>query len=287
MGRSGDRNAIPGNAISNLSKNPMRLNNVQFGYRNDKPVIDGISAVLAPGRLCALVGPNAAGKSTLLRLMLGQERPTTGSIELHGFPVAEQSPAQRAEQLAYVPQRPATQVAFTVREVVALGRFALRCDAAVIEWAMDACELEAIRNSVMAELSAGQQQRVALARALAQIGGNGAASLTGDPQREAPRFLLLDEPVSAMDLRHMHQTMRLLKNVAADGVGVLAVLHDLNLASAYADDVWLLDGGQLAAAGAWEPVLTPALLWRVYGVDVRIVSRGAEGRPVFAVAGEF
>lgn len=264
----------------------MNLTNVQFGYRPRQTVIDGITAALPPGRLCALIGPNAAGKSTLLKLMLGLERPCNGSIRLGEREVATLPAWQRAAQLAYVPQRPATRVAFTVEEVVALGRFALPMDAQAVEHAINVCELSAIRGAALAELSTGQQQRVALARALVQIASCDRAAAAPDSQAKADagadQFLLLDEPVSAMDLKHVHATMRLLKQIAANGVGVLAVMHDLNLASAYADDIWLLDHGRLAAAGTWDEALEPQRLSRVYGVPLRVVSRGDGNRPVFS-----
>ena len=253
----------------------MILRNVQFGYHPRQAVIDDVSAALSPGRLCALIGPNAAGKSTLLRLMLGLERPWRGSVQVNGCDMAAMPVASRAARLAYVPQRPATQVAFTVREVVAMGRYALPADDRAIDAAIEACELQAIRGNVLAELSTGQQQRVALARALAQIQGGA---------RGDSRFLLLDEPVSAMDLKHVHATMGTLRSVAAGGVGVLAVMHDLNLASAYADDVWVLDQGRLAACGDWRQALDPQLLTRVYGVPLDVVSRGEGGRPVFSTS---
>ncbi len=264
----------------------MNLTNVQFGYRQHQPVIDGITAALPPGRLCALIGPNAAGKSTLLKLMLGLERPCGGSIRLGDRDVTTLSVWQRAAQLAYVPQSPATHVAFSVEEVVAMGRFALPADGQAVERAIEACDLSAIRGAALAELSTGQQQRVALARALAQMAGSNRMAAAADSRNLASgqpgRFLLLDEPVSAMDLKHVHATMRLLRQVAANGVGVLAVMHDLNLASAYADDIWLLDQGRLAAAGTWDEALEPQRLSRVYGVPLRIVSRGDDHRPVFS-----
>lgn len=251
----------------------MMLRHVQFGYHPSQAVIDDVSAVLSPGRLCALIGPNAAGKSTLLRLMLGLERPWRGSVQVNGHDVAAMPVADRAAQVAYVPQRPATQVAFTVQEVVAMGRYALPADDRAVGEAIEACELQAIRDSVLAELSAGQQQRAALARAMAQVAG-------GD--RGQGRFLLLDEPVSAMDLKHVHATMRMLQTMAKRGIGVLAILHDLNLASTYADDVWLLDRGKLAAAGDWRTALNPQLLTCIYDVPLRIISKGEDGRPTFS-----
>jgi iron complex transport system ATP-binding protein len=178
-------------------------------------------------------------------------------------------PHERAARLSYVPQRTAGNVAFTVAEVVALGRFALPVDPQAIEAAIQACELTAIRGRAFHQLSAGQQQRVAMARAVAQTWSDSAM---------AGRFMLLDEPANAMDLRHVHATMALLKDLAARGLGVLVVLHDLNLASAYADEVWLLHEGRFAAAGPAAQVLTAANLEPVY--EMKLERQGTQWTPV-------
>jgi iron complex transport system ATP-binding protein len=259
----------------------MLLRDLEFGYRRGVPVVRRMSAQLLPGRVCALLGPNAAGKSTLLRLMLGQLEPARGAVMLEGRVVWQMKPGERASRLAYVPQRPAGDVAFTVAEVVALGRFALPVDEAAVERALEVCELAGLRDQQFNQLSAGQQQRVAIGRAVAQVWSE--SSLVG-------RFMLLDEPVNAMDLRHVHQTMALLAALAGRGLGVLIVQHDLNLAAGYADDVWLMHSGSLVAAKPWEQVLTPEVLEPVYEVKLRMeaggtgIGHGAE-RPLFFVEG--
>ncbi len=242
------------------------LQGVSFGYEPGVPVIRSVTAELRPGRVCALIGPNAAGKSTLLKLMLGQLDPWEGAAELAGRPVSALTPMQRAALASYVPQKGAVSFAFTVRQVVAMGRYALGGSDAAIDRALAVCDLSDLRNRVFAQLSGGQQQRVLLARAVAQSAGDG-------------RVMLLDEPASGMDLWHVHQTMRLLTRLAqaeapprgsgeAGGarLGVLVVLHDVNLAARYADDVWLMDSGGLVASGTWQEVLEPKLLESVYGV---------------------
>lgn len=240
---------------------------VEFGYEPGVPVIRSVSAELQRGRVCALIGPNASGKSTLLKLMLGQLTPRAGDVALVGRPVSAMSHHQRAALMSYVPQKGGVSFAFTVRQVVAMGRYAsqergirgirgIRGDA--VERAMSVCDLAGLGERVFAHLSGGQQQRVLLARAVAQSAGTGAV-------------MLLDEPASGMDLRHVHQTMRLLRRLArggadAAGPGVLVVLHDVNLAARYADDVWLMDDGELVAAGPCHEVMRPELLGPVYGV---------------------
>lgn len=251
----------------------MNLVDVHFGYRPELPVVRGITVQLEGG-VCALIGPNAAGKSTLLQLLLGQLRPDRGQILLAGQPVAVMAPHQRAMKLAYVPQRAMANVAFTVEEVVALGRYAAAPDAGAMEEALSLCDLLAHRSRIFSQLSAGQQQGVAVARAVAQLGGE--RSLEG-------KFLLLDEPVSAMDLWHAHQTMRLLRDLTSRGLTVLVVLHDLNLAMTYADTIWLMNEGRLAAQGPWQQVMQPAVLEPVYRMPLKMQQMEEKERPVFFV----
>ena len=251
------------------------LRDVDFGYVSGRPVIRTFNAELFAGHVCALIGPNASGKSTLLKLILGQLAPWSGSTEVMGRPVAEMTYHERARQISYVPQRGVMSFAFTVRQVVAMGRYAMGDPAGHVDRALALCDLLEIEDRVFAELSGGQQQRVLLARAVAQSGGSG-------------RVMLLDEPASGMDLKHVHQTMRLLREITDGGSGpaVLVVLHDVNLASRYADDVWLLDHGQLIASGGCQEVMDPERLASVYGVRFQPMQSPGSGNgsgesPVF------
>ncbi len=252
------------------------LHGVGFGYEPGTPVVTDVTAKLRPGRVCALIGPNAAGKSTLLKLMLGQLDPWQGSAELAGRPVAALAPRHRAALASYVPQKGGISFAFTVRQVVTMGRFASGDHDEAVDRALSMCDLAGLQHRVFAHLSGGQQQRVLLARAVAQSTGGG-------------RVMFLDEPASGMDLWHVHQTMRLLRRLAHGDppgpacapacapLGVLVVLHDVNLAARYADDVWLMDDGRLVAAGPWQEVLLPKLLEPVYRVGFKTIQAPAGG----------
>jgi iron complex transport system ATP-binding protein len=264
-------------------RNVVELTGVEFAYdtqRADARVIDGLSATLVGGRITALIGPNAAGKSTLLRLMLGHLSPGAGRITLDGHDVHSVPARKRAAAMSYAPQRGGSSFAFTVDEVVRMGRFAQEAgfgagsaeDDEAVDRAMDKCELGAIRLRVFNRLSLGQQQRVLLARAMAQA-------------RRTGRVMLLDEPGSAMDLLQVHRMMALLKRLADDGMAVLVVLHDLNLVTRYADHVWVLGGGKLVASGPWSEVVTPEILSPVYGVSMKMVSVAGMDRPMVAVEG--
>lgn len=255
------------------SPNPIiSLQDVRFGY-DVAPVVDGVTSALQPGNVTALIGPNAAGKTTLMRLMLGLLRPWSGTVAMDEQPVVGWSAAQRAERLSYVPQRPGVRFAFTVRQVIAMGahRLSRRKVDELVDRAIDKAGLAAVAHRVLMELSGGQQQRVMLARAEVQSAASGQA-------------MLLDEPGSHLDLQHRHAMMHRLRELAADGLAVLVVLHELDLAVRYADEAWLMDAGKLVAAGRWDQVMTPQRLSPVYGLDLELIDRGHH-RPLLAVAG--
>jgi iron complex transport system ATP-binding protein len=252
-----------------MSDPAIHLYDLRFAYRGDKHVVDGVTAAAGAGRVVAMLGPNGSGKTTLLKLMLGELRPATGHVSLGGQELARVPAAERAAKMAYVPQRSAVTFAFTVAQVVSMGRHVLPTDRGAERRAMERCDLIELADRPMAELSVGQQQRVLVARAMAQAAGGG-------------KVVLLDEPTSAMDLAHSHATFSLLRELGAEGLAVVAVMQDLNLAARYADDVWLLHAGKLAAAGSWERVLRAEVLEPVYGVKLRDVGGGG-ARPIFDV----
>lgn len=244
----------------------LTMRGVSFGYHRDHPVLRDVSATLGPGRVCALLGPNAAGKSTMMKLALGLITATSGTIEIAGESIARMGEARRATLVSYVPQRGGSGFTYRVREVVSMGRFAMPRDESAVDRAIAECDLSHLAEDVFAELSIGQQQRVLLARAIAQSTPSG-------------RLMLLDEPGSAMDLQHAHAMMALLKAQTSRGLAVLVVVHDLNLAARYADEVWLMHEGRIIASGAWQDVLTPAILEPVYRMKISRITAGESGRP--------
>lgn len=246
----------------------LEVRGLSFGYAPHQPLMQNIAAQLQPGRLCVVLGPNAAGKSTLLKLLLGELKPWEGSVRLAGRDVLALSASTRAATVSYVPQRGGTSFAFTVQQVVEMGRFALPRQPEAIQQAIEDCDLSDLTHRIYSELSVGQQQRVLLARAMAQAAGQG-------------KLMLLDEPGSAMDLRHIHGMMHTLTRLAARGLAVLVVLHDLNIAARYADEIWLMDRGKMVAAGPWQDVLEPRLLSAVYQMELVKLELENHPRPVF------
>ena len=238
------------------------------------PAVKGVSAAFQAGRFSAIIGPNGAGKSTLLRALLGLSPLKSGRVDLLGRPLDTWGRAEKSRLLAYLAQTEALPPETRVRDVVALGRGAGQwkwglipthpwtpADEQGVQDAMQKTDTLKFAGRRVTELSGGEKQRVALARALAA----------------GPRFLLLDEPTNHLDLGYALEVIRYLQCEVAGGLGVVAVLHDLNLA-ARADHVLLLHEGQVLAEGTPEHVLTPANLNAAYNVQVKVL-RDAD-RPI-------
>ncbi len=240
---------------------------ISFAYTPGVPTLRDLSAAFPAGTFTAIIGPNGAGKSTLLRLLLGVLDPSQGRVTLDDRPLADLTRHQRARRLAYAPQRSSVAFAFSARAVVALGRFA--ADSAehhpAVDHALRAVDMLAQAATTFGNLSVGQQQRVTLARALAQLDLPAPSSGQG-----ARPFLLLDEPVSAMDPAHALHAMGLLRALADAGVGVVAVLHALALVARYADRVVALGAsGSPLAQGPTRDILRPDLLGELFGAEFR------------------
>lgn len=241
-------------------------------------LIEGVSLRLGAGEVLAVAGPNGAGKSTLLRALAGELRPMAGVATICSIPAPDWPPRLLARRRAVVSQ--AVELAFPLAaaEVVALGRLpwhgaggAAR-DAAAVAAAMERAGVAHLARRAYATLSGGERQRVQIARALAQIDG-----------AEAPAALLLDEPTASLDAAHRAALLTTLRALAAAGVAVLVVLHDLNEAAFVADRVALLSAGRLAASGPPGVVLRPAALAALYGIPFR--GRPGDGLlPDFAAA---
>ena len=245
----------------------LRATGVGFAYRGGPAVLQNVTAQLHAGRVTALVGPNGAGKSTLLKLLLGQLRPTAGVVAVNDVDPGTRTALARARAVTYLPQDGEGGGAFTVRETVAMGRFAWGDDAHV-DAALQRFELVGVADRRVAHLSGGQRQRVRLARAWAQSRGPGQVAV------------LADEPGAGLDLRHTHALMIALRDLAAEGLAVLVVLHDLDLAARYADDAWMLAEGSLCSVGPTETVLNPAALGKAYELPLDAVATPA-GRVFF------
>src|SRR5690606_5535570 len=243
---------------------------------NGRHILHQVSLSARPGQLTAIVGPNGSGKSTLLKAMC-RDQAYEGNIRLDGRELRSLSPLQAATLRAVLPQASTLPFPFTVREVVAMGVSAGRPGvgadalASLPEAALDAVDLPGFGGRYYGELSGGEQQRVQLARVLCQVW---LPVLDG-----VPRFLLLDEPVSSLDIRHQLMIMDVARRFADSGGGVIAVLHDLNLAAMYADQVVALRKGELAASGRPEAVITDSVVEDVFECPLSVGARPAGGAP--------
>jgi iron complex transport system ATP-binding protein len=245
---------------------------------NSRLLLDRVSLAINPGRVHAVLGPNGAGKSTLLKLLSGEQRCTSGQALLEDRAISDWPALERARRRAVLPQSESLSFDFTVRQVVSLGRMPciLQTPAReneIITAALEATGVAHLDSRIYPTLSGGERMRVQLARVLAQIWEASAH----------PRYLLLDEPTASLDLAHQHSCLRIARQFAAEGTGVLLVLHDPNLALSYADEVTLLCCGQIVAQGAPEQVLTQQNLERVYGVKIEILNSANTQKPFIAV----
>ncbi len=214
--------------------------------------LEGVSFELPEGCLAAVVGPNGAGKSTLLQALAGLI-PAQGEVAWQGEALSKISPLDRGRRLAWVPQELRAEFGFTVREVVAMGRFAHGDDDHGVEAVLARLDLGALARRPVTRLSGGERQRAFLARALA----------TGAPLQ------LWDEPLSQLDVRHQLELLELAAGLSRAGGAVLLSVHDLRVAHCM-DRVLMLDRGRLVAAGAPEEVLTPPRIREVFGVRSRL-----------------
>lgn len=240
-----------------------------------RAVVRGASWRLAGGELVALLGANGAGKTTVLRAVLGLTARSAGTVRVGSDDPARLDPSVRARRVAYLPQIRPMAWPVRVRDVVALGRFAYGAalsrlegaDAAAVARALEACDLKQFADRPCSTLSGGELARVHVARALAA---------------DTP-FLLADEPTAALDPLHQYQVMRLLRAAATAGRGVLVVMHDAALAAGAADRLLWMAEGRIVADGSPAATMTAAHLAAVYGV--RGAVRRVDGEWMLSVSG--
>lgn len=228
-------------------------------------LIERVTLTVEPGQIVALVGANGAGKSTLLRVLAGELKPTQGTVTIAGRPLSTWRKRDLARVRAVLPQASNLTFGFTAFEVVLMGRtphlqgIEHPQDYQIAHEALTATQVDHLADRSYVSLSGGEKQRVQLARVLAQIWEDTGA-----------RYLLLDEPTNNLDLAHQHGTLEIAANFARRGVGVLAVLHDLNLAAQYADQIVVLKAGRVYAAGAPAVALTAEVIRSAFNLSVLI-----------------
>ena len=240
----------------------LEADHVHFAY-GLRPAIEDVSLTLADGEMMAIAGPNGSGKSTLLSLLSGIRHPSRGSVRLAGRDLGAHGRRELARRIAVVPQETAALFPYTVSETVLMGRtphlhglgLEGAHDVAVAARAMERTGVLELAARPIAELSGGERQRVIVARALAQ----------------EPQLLLLDEPITFLDLRHAIEILELIANLnRSEGLSVVAVLHDLTLAAMYFPRIAFLRAGRLAADGPPRAVITAATVRAVFDAEVEV-----------------
>ena len=262
----------------------LRAEGLHFGYGSgcgSPEVIKGLSLELRPFTTVGVVGPNGAGKSTVIGLLTRVLTPSHGEVSLDGVPVNRWSRLGFARRVAVVAQGGELPGDFSVYDIVMMGRtphIALGsfgglggfwaaegpADREAVARAMRRTDTWSFRDRRVGALSGGERQRVLLARALAQ----------------EPSYLLLDEPTNHLDLKYQVEVLATARREVARGLGVLVVLHDLNLAARVCDRVLVLRGGELVAEGAPAEVFTEGLVREVYGADAHVFAQPGTHAPV-------
>ncbi|OYD07567.1 heme ABC transporter ATP-binding protein [Paludifilum halophilum] len=227
-------------------------------------VLRGIDLEVNPGETVGLIGPNGSGKTTLVRLLSGEETPDAGSVKLKGRELSAWSPRERARRVAVLPQEGLPPVAFTVEEVVTMGRhphqgpwpWTGREDRKVVDQVLSQTSLERERHQSVDRMSGGERQRVAIAKAMAQ----------------QPELLILDEPTTFLDISHQLAILDRIRSwQRKEGLAVLVVLHDLNLAAQYCDRLLMIQNGALVREGTPADVIQSSAIREVYGVEPVII----------------
>jgi iron complex transport system ATP-binding protein len=238
-----------------------------------------------PGEVVAVTGPNGAGKSTLLKVLTGELKPTSGTVFMQERALSLWPLRERARLRAVLPQDFMLSFPFMALEVVLMGRSPhghgeSRRDYDIAYQALALTGVGNLAGRLYPTLSGGERQRVQLARVLAQI--------WEAPVDGRSRYLLLDEPTASLDLSHQHATLRIARDFARQGAGVLAVLHDLNLAAQYADRIVILQAGRMLADGPPLQVLQPELIDRAFAMPVMVIPHPLQNCPlVVPVPDEF
>lgn len=240
----------------------LRVESISYKL-NNRPLLKDISFSIRAGEMVALLGSNGAGKSTLMKVLSGEEKPDSGRIILHGENLQHYKRKALALKRAYLQQHNPISMAFTVKEVVMMGRYGVgnpsapELDLVALTETLEVCGLTDLAERSMLSLSGGEQQRVHLARVLCQLWNN----------KEA--LLLLDEPTNNMDLQFQHQTLAIAAALAKKGYMIIVVLHEVNLAAQYASRIIILKDGRKWWDGTPAEVLTPQHMYTAFGIHAQ------------------
>jgi len=244
---------------------------------HQQKIIENISFELTSNSISTIIGPNGAGKSTLIKAIAGDLAIQHGNVEFNGQVINPQvSSAERARSIAVLPQLSLLNFPYTCIEVVLLGRIphatGIIIDQEIAHECLAKVDMSDFANRTYPELSGGEKQRVQIARVLAQVWRQQDSKIS--------RLLILDEPISALDLGHQQILMNLLREFTQQNTTILMVLHDLNTAIAYSDRLIAMLDGKLILEGSVDKVLSPNIMKRLFGIDCKIITHPTTGKPV-------
>ena len=246
--------------------------------------VRNVNATLKPGTFTAIVGPNGAGKSSLLKGLCAQWPLEEGVVQFCNQDISTMNQKVRAKKMAVMPQKQTMSFDFTVRELVSFGRAPFidqprSHNEAIVDFCVKTLSLTPLANRGILSLSGGELQRVYLAKAIAQL---------CDKPGQLPgheKVLLLDEPTSALDMAQQVLAMEVLSHIAKNGGTVVAVMHDLNLVSCFADDILLMQEGKLVSHGSAEKLLQADTLGKVFGCHIAVDKRASDNKSIMSVSG--
>lgn len=242
----------------------------------DKTLLSDISFTLQTGKIYGLIGHNGSGKSTLIKLLAGEQKPSSGTVNFDGMPLYQIPAKQLARHIAYLPQKLPLAPTFSVDELVMLGRYPYQGflqkptdkDRQVVADCIDKVHLSAKKDQMVATLSGGERARAWLAMCLAQ----------------ESRYLLLDEPLAALDVLYQVEVLKLIRSLVDNlGLGVVIIIHDLNLAAAFCDEFIALKQGKICHTGAVNDIMDADILADIFGIKLHLFKHPIHGRNMAVV----
>ena len=256
----------------------LRIDNISVRF-GTTTILDEVSTEFKPGQIVALCGPNGAGKSTLLRVISGELSANNGQVSWANQSISQWKANELAKSRAKLSQESRLSFPFLTQEVVEMGRYPYGNNPenqVIIDRCIKDVQIEHLIDRRYDTLSGGEKQRVHLARVLAQ--------LSSTEQTGNIKLLLLDEPTSALDLKHQESVLQLVHTlVKRENYLVIIVLHDLNLAAAWADTMVMMKDGRLKYSGGINEICTQEVLQDVYNVPTIILNHPTSGRPIISV----
>jgi len=255
----------------------LKASKVHFCIRQ-RPIVAEVTLELHPGEIMAILGPNGAGKSTFFKLLSGEIKCKHGAVAYNGHDIQKLKSKELAEVRAVMPQHSQLNFPFTAQEVVELGLISCQSKhpSNLVKEVMEITNTTHLKDQLFNHLSGGEKQRVQLARVLVQI---------WEP-KPFPRYLLLDEPTSSLDIAQQHGVLKVLQSLKARNIGVLVILHELNLAAQYADKIALLKNGVVAKIGKVSEVLEEEILAHVFDHPIQLIHNPVTGGVLIAAAAQ-